>query len=102
MSETAKPWEIYEQVAQYLLNRFANHFNLGCVEGKQIVPGRSGAKWEIDAKGIKVDGEGFVVVECRRYTTKRLSQEEVAGLAFRITDMEARSADRVTMWAEDD
>ena len=32
-------WKSYEEVAQYLLNEFAAAFELGRVEGKQIVPG---------------------------------------------------------------
>lgn len=79
-------WKSYEEVAQYLLNQFASHFGLGHVEGKQLIPGDSGTTWEIDARGVKSDGEGFIIVECRRYTTSRLSQESIAGLAFRISD----------------
>lgn len=81
-----KKWESYEEVAQYLLNQFAENFGLGTVEGKQIIPGQSGTNWEIDAKGLKTEGEGFLIVECRRYTTSRLSQESVGAIAYRIKD----------------
>jgi hypothetical protein len=86
MSDTQHAWRTYEEVAQHLLNEFAVQFGLGHVEGKQIVPGESGAGWEIDAKGVAVNGEGFVIIECRRHTTSKLAQESVAGLAYRITD----------------
>ncbi len=79
-------WESYEEVAQYLLNQFAKFFDLGAVEGKQIIPGLSGTNWEIDAKGIKIGGEGFLIIECRRYTKSRLNQESVGALAYRIKD----------------
>jgi hypothetical protein len=79
-------WRSYEQVAQYLLDQIAEHFGLGRVEGKQIVPGASGTRWEIDAKGVLKTGEGFVIIECRRKPKRRLPQEHVAGLAFRIQD----------------
>lgn len=79
-------WKTYEEVAQYLLDQFAAHFKLGRVEEKQIVPGESGTEWEIDAKGVKSDGDGFLIVECRRYTNSRLNQESMAALAFRIQD----------------
>jgi Restriction endonuclease len=80
-------FESYEQVAQYLLDQFAGELGLKRVEAKQEVTGlRSGTTWEIDAKGVKVDGEGFVIVECRRYTTSKLKQEHLAGLAYRILD----------------
>ena len=81
-----KLWNSYEEVAQYLLNQFAKTFGLGVVEGKQIVPGKSGTNWEIDAKGLKTGEDGFVIVECRRYTTSRLKQENIGGLAYRIKD----------------
>lgn len=86
----SKTWRTYEEVAQYLLNQFVEHFKLGRVEGKQIVPGKSGAEWEIDAKGVKSDEGGFLIVECRRRTTSRLNQESMAALALRIQDTGAQ------------
>ncbi len=80
-------WESYEQVGTYLLNQFAAHLGLDHVEGKQQVDGnRSGTSWEIDAKGVRLGNEGFVIVEFRRYTTSRQSQEQMGGLAYRIID----------------
>jgi hypothetical protein len=79
-------WHSYEEVAQYLLSQFASHFELGHVEGKQIVAGASGTTWEIDAKGLRGDGEGFVIVECRRYTKQGVSQGQIGELVFRIQD----------------
>jgi hypothetical protein len=79
-------WRNYEEVAQHLLNEFAEHFHLSQVEGKQHVVGASGTRWEIDAKAVLVDDSGFIVVECRRHTRKGVSQEQVAGLAYRIKD----------------
>jgi hypothetical protein len=82
-----KSWQNYEEVATYLLNQFASTFGLGSVEGKQIIAGtRSGTRWEIDAKGIKEDERGFVIIECRRYTKAKQSQEKLAALAYRIID----------------
>ena len=90
-----KDWQRYEQTAQHLLNEFAGHFGLGKVEGKQIVPGESGTDWEIDAKGVVAGGEGFLIVECRRRTS-RTSQEQVAALAYRIGDTGAQGGILVT------
>ncbi|WP_417915997.1 restriction endonuclease [Candidatus Electronema sp. JC] len=95
MSEK-KSWQTYEEVVTYLLNKFAEHFGLECVEGKQHVPGTCGTDWEIDAKGVAKNGDGFLIVECRRYTTSRLDQESVAGLAFRIQDTGAQGGFVVT------
>jgi hypothetical protein len=80
-------WKTYEEVAADLLNQFAAEFGLSRVEGKQTVEGqRSGTQWEIDAKGVSEGNQGFIIVECRRYTTSKLSQEKVGALAYRITD----------------
>lgn len=79
-------WRAYEEVAQYLLNEFAEIFGLGAVEGKQIVRGFSGAEWEIDAKGLLDAGKAFIIVECRRHTTSRLKQAAIASIAGVIED----------------
>jgi hypothetical protein len=80
-------FETYEQVAAFLINELAHHFGLDHVEGKQIVRGnRSGTDWEIDAKGIRIDNAGFVIIECRRHTTSGLRQEAIGGVAYRIHD----------------
>jgi hypothetical protein len=90
MGKCSKSWQSYEEVSRFLLNEFAEHFNIGKVEGKQIIPGKSGVTWEIDAKGIMIDNDGFIIVECRRYTTSRPDQESIAGLAYRIKDSGAK------------
>ena len=85
MSE--KAWKTYEKVATELLDRNAEKFGLQRVEGKQHVSGNcSGTKWEIDAKGVKLGDEGFVIVECKRHTTSQPNQELLGGLAYRIID----------------
>jgi hypothetical protein len=68
-------FETYEEVSQYLLNEFASEFGLSRVEGAQTVKGqRSGTNWRLDAKGVKKDGVGFVIIECRRYTLLTLTK----------------------------
>ena len=94
MTETK--WESYEAVAAHLLDVFATDFGLGKVEGKQLVPGASGTQWEIDGKGISEDGDTFIIVECKRYTTSKVPQEILAGLAFRISDTGANGGIIVT------
>lgn len=87
MKDEIEAWEDYEQVAVYLLDKIASALGLERVEGGQEVVGiRSGTTWRIDGKGVKVGGEGFVVIECRRYTTSKQNQEKVAGLAYRMID----------------
>jgi hypothetical protein len=84
-------WESYEQVGTYLLDQFAAEFGLNRVEGKQDVAGqRSGTSWQIDAKGVRQGSDGFLIVEFRRNTTSRQSQEKMGGLAYRIIDTGAK------------
>jgi hypothetical protein len=88
---TKKKWETYEEVATFLLNEFRDEFGLEKVEGKQSVLGlRSGTSFEIDAKGIKEGDEGFLIIECRRYTKSRQNQEKMGALAYRIIDTGAK------------
>jgi hypothetical protein len=80
-------WESYEQVAVYLLDQIADVLGLERVEGKQSLAGkRSGTRWKIEGKGVKLRDGGFVIIECRRYTKSRQKQEQAAGLAYRILD----------------
>jgi hypothetical protein len=84
-------WQSYEEVAVYLLNQFAKEFKLETVEGKQTAIGlRSSTNWEIDGKGFVQDGCGFIIVECRRYTKSKQTQEKVGALAYRIRDTGAK------------
>jgi hypothetical protein len=86
----AKNWESYEQVAVDLLNQFASQLGLKYVEGKQQLEGlQSCMQWEIDAKGVKDNGIGFVIIECRRHTTSKIKPEAMGGLAWRIIDTKA-------------
>ena len=83
-----KVWENYEKIGTFLLNEMAEEFGLKKVENKQKLVGKiSGTKWEIDAKGITENENEFIVIEYRRNTTKRISQKDVAGLAYTIKDL---------------
>jgi hypothetical protein len=87
-----RKWKTYEEVAAYLLDQIAEVLGLEKVEGKQKIIGkRSGTTWEIDGKGVKGEGEGFVIIECRRYSKSKQKQEQVAALAYRIMDTGAQS-----------
>ena len=87
MSNGDTSWKNYEEVATFLLNQMSHEFGLERVEGKQQIEGqRSGTSWEIDAKGVCANQVGFVLIEIRRYTTSRLTQEATGALAYRIHD----------------
>jgi len=77
----------YEELATIFLNLLRTEFGLDRVEPKQSLPGKSGATWRIDAKGVKEKSGGTVVVECRRKSRDGITQEEAAALAWRITDL---------------
>jgi hypothetical protein len=80
-------WKRYESTAAFILNEVAEHFGLDRVEGKQSIRGlRSGTEWEIDAKGCSHGTTAFIIVECRRYTASKLTQESLGSLAYRIID----------------
>ena len=98
MAKEPKTWEKYEEVACYLLGEMGDALGLrlASVEGKQTLVGESGAEWEIDGKGVKADGAGIVVVECRRYTTSKVKQGAVAQLAWTISDLGASGGIVVT------
>lgn len=90
-------WETYEEVARHLLDSFAHELGLSKVEGKQVIEGhRSGTKWKIDAKGVRDGNEGFVIIECRRYTKSKQDQEKLGSLAYRIIDTGAKGGIIVT------
>lgn len=86
MPKPLQDWRKYEIVAAQILDRVKAELDMSTIEGKQFVSGASGAVWELDAKGIKEGLDAFVIIECRRYTTSKLKQEAVAGLAWRIQD----------------
>lgn len=72
-----------------MLNNLSDHIGITSVDGKQKLKGESGATWEIDARAWRNEGGGFLVVEVRRHTTARMSQEQIAAVAFRIDDLGA-------------
>jgi hypothetical protein len=92
MTGPPKPWETYEEVAVYILNRIASELGLDLqrVEGKQNVYGLvTTTDWEIDGKGVKVGDEGFIIIECRRYPKSKQKQGQVGELAVRSLDTRA-------------
>jgi len=81
-----KQWRKYEEVAQFLLDKFADQLGLERVEAKQKIIGLiSGRKIEIDGKGVRQGNGGIVVVECKKFKD-RVEAEKLEALAFRIQD----------------
>ncbi|MGV9867246.1 restriction endonuclease [Rhodococcus koreensis] len=96
MTSDGHSWESYEEVAQFLLNKIAAELGLERVEGKQHLVAASGAKFEVDAKGVMDGDEGIVLIECKRYPTRRLDQDLASSLAWKIIDLGAKRGIFVT------
>lgn len=96
MTAEATTWGTYEDVARYLLDKMREEFGLERVEGTQTLPGKSGTNWTIEGKGIKADTGAIIVIECRRYTTSKLKQQDIGAIAYRIGDLGAAGGIVVT------
>ena len=78
--------DLYEEAAAFVLDHFKDYFGLANVEGKQKLKGESGTDWEVDAKGVKADGESFIIVECKRYPKRRINQSIMAAAVYSAKD----------------
>lgn len=87
-----KKWEVYEQASRNALRTVMSQFGLDTVEVKQDLRGKSGAVWEIDAKAVRLSDGTFFIVECRRYPRRRLKQEAIGGIAYKMKDTGASGA----------
>lgn len=97
MEKEPVTWQTYEEVARFLLDQFAACFGVTRFEGKQRLTGeKSQTVWEVDGKGFSVSGDVILIVECRRYIQSKPSQEQLAGLAYRIHDTGATGGIIVT------
>ena len=82
-------WLVYENAAKAAIEHLREKFGLTRVEGKQLLNGKTGVAWEVDAKAWCDGSDRFLVVEARRRTTSRLKQGDVAAIAFSIEDVGA-------------
>lgn len=88
--------ERYELVTKKILENLRHHLRFDNVGGKEKYQGETGTEWEIDASCYRKDTDTLVLIECRRKTTRRIPQEEMAGFAFRIRDIGAGEGLMVT------
>jgi hypothetical protein len=87
VTDSKVAWRSYEDVARHVLTELRAHLGLSRVEGSQSLPGFfSGATWRVDGRAVREGSEAIVLIECRRHTTERLKQEQLAAIAFRILD----------------
>jgi hypothetical protein len=92
----SKDSDHYEQVTRAILEDLREHLGLTRVMPKGTFDGASGTEWQIDASSYRAKTGALVLVECRRKTTSRIKQEEVAGFAYRIRDIGAGEGLMVT------
>lgn len=93
---TQPEWKRYESAAREILQHFASELGIISIAGEAVLPGHSGTKWHVEGTATCLDDGGFLIMECRRYTTTRLNQESLGGLAFRIQDTGGAGAIIVT------
>lgn len=82
-------WQSYEEIAAFVLDQCAEEFGLSRVEGKQKVAGKSGTKWEADARGWTEGNTTHFLVECKEHAKAGISQALTATLAYQILDTDA-------------
>ena len=85
----ATSWPAYETAARAVVADLRTKLGVQSVEGKQMIPGASGTTWEIDGRAFLQGNSGYLVIEARRHTSSGQKQEDLAALAYRITDVGA-------------
>lgn len=94
---STKSWKSYEDVTRQLLTDIRQYLDLERVQGKQKVKGQiTGIDWEVDAIGYEVGTEQLVLVECKKRSGSKISQETIGGFAYRIQDTGAERGILVT------
>ncbi|MCK4392863.1 restriction endonuclease [Candidatus Bipolaricaulota bacterium] len=86
----------YEEATKAILDALREHLGLSSVQGEVRYEGKSGTGWKVDASCYRQEDGALVLVECRRKTTRRVPQEEMAGFAFRVGDIGASGGLMVT------
>lgn len=79
-------WKKYEAASRQIIQSFCNEFGIASVQSETKLTGKCGTEWSVEGTATLVKGEGFLILECRRYKTKRLNQEALGALAYRIQD----------------
>lgn len=87
VSSSRKEWERYEDAARQVLRDLHDVLGLHSVGDKTTVQGTS-TDWEVDILASK-SGGGLVIVEVKRWPSKRINKATVGSLAFQVSDMGA-------------
>jgi hypothetical protein len=81
-----KDWERYERVVRAILESLREHLGYSRVDPKGDLPGRSGTDWEVDATAYQLDDGKIVLIECKRYPDRKVTQGEMGEQAYRIIE----------------
>ena len=85
-------WRTYQEVANHVVEKLFEHFGIEAVLQGQKIAGASGATYKIDGKAEVAGGQRFYIVEARRHLRDGITQEEMGGIAYRVTHTGAESA----------
>jgi len=92
-----KECDYYETVTRKIFHNLRESLGIyGVSEDKTKHIGNSSTNWTLDASCYPSEDGILVIIECRRKTTSKVTQEQVGGLAFRVGDIGASSAFMVT------
>jgi hypothetical protein len=86
----------FEQTVRNILEQCRDALGYSRVDPKGKLPGRSGTEWEIDSTAYLATSGDMVLVECRWRSKKRIDQEQIGGLVFRVQDTGAVAGLMVT------
>lgn len=86
----------FERVTRTILEQCRDAFGYTRVDPKGKLRGKSGTEWEIDAIAFLPVSNDFVLIECRRRSSKKIEQGQVGELIFRVQDTGAASGLIVT------
>ena len=93
VSSLEQTWETFEEVTAQLLEDSKKLLGIDKVtrhsRQNKPLPGKQ-TSWRIDVTAYDVKDEILVIVECKRWTTDRVSQEDMGGFAYRIKDLSAK------------
>jgi hypothetical protein len=78
----------YEGVVRQILDRLRTELGLGPVRGNQKRHGDK-TRWALDATSYRTKTGMLVVIESRFKSKRKVTQEEMAGFAYRVRDLGA-------------
>lgn len=79
-------WQSYEEVARFVLRELRRALNIADVGPPAVLPGESGTTWHVDGTATRAPDGAALILECKRKVGRRLDQEAIGGIAFRVLE----------------